>query len=295
MLDRKKISAWLHQQRQLSMPDFVLSRGFSVKEFQDVARVEKADFTTSIKPAISQPKKTSISASSRSASSLLKSLPTVDQLGLKPAKEKPRAQSFVPDPALLALPKREALAELFRKSCTKCHLHQKREKFVFGSGNAEASIMVIGEAPGSEEDNQGLPFVGEAGQLLTKMLAAIGLDRNKDVFITNVLKCRPPENRNPETSEVLACIPLLLTQIAVIKPKAILILGRIAAHALLGCTDSIAKLRSKVHDYNGIPLMVVYHPAALLRNAEYKKPAWEDLQKFKVLMESLGINGSAKQ
>lgn len=155
--------------------------------------------------------------------------------------------------------------------------------------------MVIGEAPGSEEDNQGLPFVGEAGQLLTKMLAAIGLDRNKDVFITNVLKCRPPENRNPETSEVLACIPLLLTQIAVIKPKAILILGRIAAHALLGCTDSIAKLRSKVHDYNGIPLMVVYHPAALLRNAEYKKPAWEDLQKFKVLMESLGINGSAKQ
>ena len=125
--------------------------------------------------------------------------------------------------------------------------------------------------------------------------AAIGLDRNKDVFITNVLKCRPPENRNPETSEILSCIPLLLTQIAVIKPRAILILGRIAAHVLLGCTDSIAKLRSKVHDYNGIPLMVVYHPAALLRNAEYKKPAWEDLQKFKVLMESLGINGTAKQ
>jgi|LFRM01.1.fsa_nt_gb DNA polymerase len=295
MLDRKKIFAWLHQQRQLSMPDFVLSRGFSVKELQDVSRVEKADFTTAIKPAISQPKKTSISASSQSASSLLKGLPTVDQLGLKPAKEKPRAQSFVPDPALLALPKREALAELFRKGCANCHLHQKRKKFVFGSGNAEASIMVIGEAPGSEEDHQGLPFVGEAGQLLTKMLAAIGLDRNKDVFITNVLKCRPPENRNPETSEILSCIPLLLTQIAVIKPRAILILGRIAAHVLLGCTDSIAKLRSKVHDYNGIPLMVVYHPAALLRNAEYKKPAWEDLQKFKVLMESLGINGTAKQ
>ena len=145
--------------------------------------------------------------------------------------------------------------------------------------------MVIGEAPGAEEDEQGLPFVGAAGQLLTNMLAAINLNRNKDIFITNVLKCRPPANRSPESAEIQLCTPLLCRQIEIIKPRAILLLGRIAAHAVLGISESIAKLRSKVHDYNGIPAMVIYHPAALLRNAQYKRPAG-DLRNFSIIGKS---------
>lgn len=155
--------------------------------------------------------------------------------------------------------------------------------------------MIIGEAPGQEEDEQGLPFVGAAGKLLTTMLQAIGLDRANDTFITNVIKCRPPDNRNPESAEIITCIPLLKQQIDIIRPKAILLLGRIAAHAVLERTDSIAKLRTRVFDYTGIPCMVIYHPAALLRNAEYKRPAWEDLQQFQKLLASLGVYGSLRK
>lgn len=188
--------------------------------------------------------------------------------------------------------KREALKELFIAGCTKCHLAQSRRKLVFGGGSAEAPVMVIGEAPGRDEDEQGLPFVGAAGQLLTNMLAAIGLDRTKDVFITNILKCRPPGNRNPEAGEIVTCIPLLHRQIGIIAPKAILLLGRIAAHALLEMNDSIAKMRSRVLAFNDIPVMVIYHPAALLRNAQYKRPAWEDLKQFQSLLASMDIYGS---
>ncbi len=188
--------------------------------------------------------------------------------------------------------KREALKELFIAGCEKCHLAQTRRKFVFGAGNAQAPVMVIGEAPGRDEDEQGLPFVGAAGKLLTTMLAAIGLDRSQDVFITNVLKCHPPGNRNPETSEIITCIPLLHRQIEIIAPKAILLLGRIAAHAVLDMSDSIAKMRSRVLNFRDISVMVIYHPAALLRNAEYKRPAWEDLKQFQSLLASMGIYGS---
>ncbi len=198
------------------------------------------------------------------------------------------------NPPASDLSKRDALKELYTAGCTACHLASSRKKWVFGAGNAEASVMVIGEAPGADEDEQGLPFVGAAGQLLTNMLTAIKLDRNKDLFITNVLKCRPPGNRSPESTEIQLCIPLLTRQIAIINPRAILLLGRIAAHAVLGISESVANLRSKVHDYRGIPAMVIYHPAALLRNAQYKRPAWEDLQKFQALLEKLGVYGLPK-
>ena len=188
--------------------------------------------------------------------------------------------------------KREDLRELYVAGCVQCPLARSRKKFVFGGGNAEAPVMVIGEAPGVDEDEQGLPFVGAAGALLTTMLSAIGLDRSQDVFITNVLKCHPPENRNPEAAEILTCMPLLRRQIAIIAPKAILLLGRIAAHALLDVNESIAKLRSRVLDYRTIPVMVIYHPAALLRNAQYKRPAWEDLKRFQSLLASMDIYGS---
>jgi len=187
--------------------------------------------------------------------------------------------------------KRAELAEYMYKvrTCTNCPLGNLRKRFVFGSGNAEARIMVIGEAPGADEDMQGLPFVGAAGHKLTEMLTAINLDRKHDVFISNIIKCRPPGNRTPETSEILPCLPILLQQITIIAPKAILLLGKVAAQGLLKKTDSIAHLRTTMHSYNDIPVIVTYHPSALLRNPDYRKPAWEDLQKLQTLLKEIGI------
>jgi DNA polymerase len=161
--------------------------------------------------------------------------------------------------------------------CLACPLHATRTHAVFGSGNPKAQWMVIGEAPGEQEDLQGKPFVGRAGQLLTEMLRAIGLDRDKDVFITNVLKSRPPGNRDPKPEEVAACEPFLVRQIAWIKPKIILSVGRISAQNLLKTDTPIGKLRGKVHRYQGIPLVVTYHPAYLLRSPLEKRKAWDDL------------------
>lgn len=210
-------------------------------------------------------------------------------------KPKPNA---VPLPALKLMKqaapltgKRAVLAELFHqvKNCRQCGLGKTRKNFVFGTGNPEALFMVIGEAPGEEEDLQGQPFVGAAGALLTKMLSAIDIDRKKHVFIANILKCRPPQNRNPETAEVQACSGILSRQIEIIAPKVILLLGRIAAHALLDTTDSISKMRSSTHEYKGIPVFVTYHPAALLRNDSYRRPAWEDLQKLQKILKDVGV------
>lgn len=190
--------------------------------------------------------------------------------------------------------KRAALIELYYevKNCKGCILGSSRRSMVFGAGNAGAAVMVIGEAPGADEDMQGKPFVGKAGALLTKMLAAIKLDREKDVFITNILKCRPPENRDPNQKESLACIPILKRQIAIIKPKALLLLGRVAAQELLQVADSVGKLRAETHNYNSIPAVVTYHPAALLRTEQYKRPAWEDLQRFQSILRELGVYGN---
>ncbi|MGB7567305.1 MAG: uracil-DNA glycosylase [Chitinivibrionales bacterium] len=187
--------------------------------------------------------------------------------------------------------KRAMLAELFHqvKTCQQCGLGKTRKNFVFGTGNPEALFMVIGEAPGEEEDLQGQPFVGAAGALLTKMLSAIDIDRKKHVFIANILKCRPPRNRNPELTEVRACSSILSRQIEIIAPKVILLLGRIAAHSLLDSTDSIGKMRSCAHEYKGIPVFVTYHPAALLRNDDYRRPAWEDLQKLQLILRDAGV------
>jgi len=179
------------------------------------------------------------------------------------------------------------------RDCAQCPLAHSRHKLVFGAGNVEARVMLIGEAPGADEDQQGLPFVGAAGALLTKMLQAIGLDRNKDVFITNVLKCRPPRNRTPESAERLHCVPILKRQIAIMQPGALLLLGRTAAEALLERTEGIGALRRQTHTVEGIPCFVTYHPAALLRKQEYKRAAWEDLKRFAAALKEMGINGTA--
>ena len=167
---------------------------------------------------------------------------------------------------------KEAVAQ-----CTACALHARRTNTVFGVGDENADWMFIGEAPGADEDLKGEPFVGQAGRLLDSMLAAIDLKRGQNVYILNVLKCRPPGNRNPEPEEALKCDPFLQRQIDLVRPKLIVALGRVAVVNLLGRDASIASLRGKVLDYKGIPLVVTYHPAYLLRSLTEKAKAWEDL------------------
>jgi DNA polymerase len=161
--------------------------------------------------------------------------------------------------------------------CTACKLSATRTQGVLGVGDRNADWLIIGEAPGADEDAQGEPFVGQAGKLLDAMLASIGLKRGDNVYITNVLKSRPPGNRNPEPDEVAACRPYLLAQIALIRPKLILALGRFAAQSLLDTDEAIARLRGRVHRFRDVPLVVTYHPAYLLRNLPDKARAWEDL------------------
>jgi len=161
--------------------------------------------------------------------------------------------------------------------CQVCGLRKSCTQTVFGVGDEQADWMLVGEAPGAEEDARGEPFVGQAGRLLDNMLAAISLKRGENVYICNVLKCRPPGNRNPEPFEVEQCSPYLLRQLALINPKLILAMGRFAAQTLLATEASIASLRGRLHRYQGVPLIVTYHPAYLLRNLPDKAKAWEDL------------------
>jgi uracil-DNA glycosylase family 4 len=166
------------------------------------------------------------------------------------------------------------------KECVSCGLHKTRTQTVFGTGNRNARVMFIGEAPGAEEDKQGKPFVGRAGQLLTQMLRAVGFARD-DVFIANILKCRPPNNRDPQAEEVEKCTPFLREQIELIKPDVLVALGRIASHFLLDTTTSLSKLRGQVFKFNNTPLLVTYHPAYLLRTPADKSKAYEDLKKIR--------------
>lgn len=168
--------------------------------------------------------------------------------------------------------------------CTKCgELVKNRHSVVFGSGNPQAKLVFVGEAPGAEEDRQGLPFVGPAGQLLTKMIESIGL-RREEVFIANVLKCRPPGNRPPKPHEIENCEPYLIAQLSMIRPKLICALGTFAAQTLLKTTTPISSLRGKIHDYHGTPVLCTFHPAYLLRSPAEKRKAWEDLKKLRSLL-----------
>jgi len=166
-------------------------------------------------------------------------------------------------------------------------LDESRTNLVFGVGNPNADLMVIGEAPGAEEDRQGEPFVGRAGQLLTKILKAIGFERS-NVYIANILKSRPPNNRDPLPLEIEAHIPILYKQIALIQPKLLLCVGKTAGTSLLNQKTTLAKLRGTFHDYHGLPVLVTYHPAALLRNPHWKRPTWEDVQTLRVRYDELG-------
>jgi uracil-DNA glycosylase family 4 len=185
------------------------------------------------------------------------------------------ARAVAPASAEPARPLERILAEM--GDCRRCKLAAGRKNLVFGTGNPKAELVFVGEGPGEDEDNQGIPFVGRAGQLLTKMIEAMGFDRG-EVYICNVVKCRPPDNRTPEPDEIAACEPFLRAQLASLSPKVIVALGKCAAQTLLGEATPITRLRGNWREYSGVPLMPTFHPAYLLRYPEEKKNAWLDLQ-----------------
>lgn len=201
-----------------------------------------------------------------------------------PALADPFFQEPVPD---AAVPEAEGWEELERQvaACTKCGLEKTRTQTVFGVGNRRARWLFVGEAPGADEDRQGEPFVGRAGQLLNAMLFAIGLKR-EEVYIANVLKCRPPNNRDPQPGEVAHCEPYLIRQIELIRPRLIVALGRHAAHSLLKTEAPLSRLRGQRLSYHGTPLVVTYHPAYLLRNPADKRRAWDDLRLARTVAEA---------
>ncbi len=194
----------------------------------------------------------------------------------------------VPTPDLLGdgLGSLETLAAIAERiaGCTRCGLAQTRKHTVPGEGNPSAELMLVGEGPGANEDETGRPFVGAAGELLTQILGSIGIPR-ESVFIANVVKCRPPQNRKPLPDESTACLPYLRRQVQLVRPKVILALGATAAESLLGVRKSLGQLRGAVHSYGGVPLVITYHPAALLRNPNWKKPTWDDVRIARQLLD----------
>jgi DNA polymerase len=182
----------------------------------------------------------------------------------------------------------DTLEELVREvlGCTKCRLHETRNIVVPGEGSSNPLVMIIGEGPGGEEDRSGRPFVGRAGQYLDKWLDAIGLTRGEHCFIANIVKCRPPNNRDPMEDECNSCLPYLYRQIDLLQPKAILTVGRISSQILTGLPKSLGSLRGAVYEFKGIPLVTTYHPSGVLRNPEYRRPVWEDLKLLQSLIEN---------
>jgi DNA polymerase len=166
------------------------------------------------------------------------------------------------------------------ENCVRCPLHATRKHVVFADGSPDARVMCVGEAPGANEDETGLPFVGRAGRLLDQLLLSVGFARD-EVYICNVLKCRPPQNRNPQADEIERCSPFLRRQVALVEPEVIVAFGTFASQTLLGLRDSLGRMRGREHSFEGVPLVVTYHPAALLRNPHWTRPAWEDLQRVR--------------
>jgi uracil-DNA glycosylase len=211
-----------------------------------------------------------------------------------PSMPRTRTLPVLTEPALPVAPKdRSAALHAIRQDigdCTRCALHKGRNQLVFGDGDPNARLMFVGEGPGADEDAQGLPFVGRAGQLLNNMIAAMGLRRDQ-VYIANIVKCRPPQNRVPEPDEANTCAPFLFRQIDVIRPEVIVALGSTAATYLLGAKSPLSALRGRIHHARGIKLIVSYHPAYLLRDPRQKKEAWADLQ---IAMAELGLKAPAR-
>jgi DNA polymerase len=271
---------YLTQQVEIGGREIILSEAAERPPVAPVGGEAESDMGKSAP----QPSDPSSSAPPRSASRLAaswkKGAPAVPGPGLR---VDPPLADLTGDP-LADLDTLDAVAQRIRTTYCCQTLCPHRTNAVPGEGNPRARLMLIGEGPGATEDATGRPFVGQAGQLLTSILEAIELARD-DVYITNIVKCRPPQNRKPLPDEVAACMPYLHRQIALIRPKAIVALGGTAGEALLGVRRSLGDLRGKVHSYGGIPLVVTYHPAALLRNPNWKKPTWDDIRIARQLLD----------
>jgi DNA polymerase len=259
---REKLEAWLRYYDDLNLGEFFIDRRTMGK--RSVKPREVPMQTTAVAPM-------AVAAAATSAAPI-GILPVVQAVSLFEALDRVEGDTL----ELV----RENLGE-----CTRCRLHKQRNKIVFGVGNPRAELVFVGEGPGHDEDVQGLPFVGRAGKLLTQMIEAMGLHR-EDVYICNVVKCRPPENRKPEDDEVATCSPYLYRQIDVIAPKAIVCLGGVAAQTLLKTKDPISRFRGNWFDFRNTKLLATYHPAYLLRNPNAKGEVWKDLQK---VMAFLGL------
>jgi len=259
---RKKLEAWLRYYEDLNLNEFYTDRGNMSKR------------STKLQTTQPEPVPVSLKASAVTSTDFIPVAPVLPMLHETSPVEKP---DRVAGDTLEVI--REHLGE-----CTRCRLHKKRNKIVFGAGNSRARLVFVGEGPGHDEDMQGLPFVGRAGKLLTQMIEAMGLQR-EDVYICNVVKCRPPENRKPEDDEVEICSPYLHRQLDVIGPKAIVCLGAVAAQTLLNTKDPISKFRGNWADFRNTRLMATYHPAYLLRNPAAKAEVWKDLQKVMAYLD----------
>jgi DNA polymerase len=256
---RKKLEAWLGYYDDLNLGDFYTDRRIMRK--RSVRAAVPSEKTIPVSPA-----------------------GTITAIPVAPARVLPA----VPAPSLFEAVDRveNDTLDLIRENlgeCTRCRLHKQRNKIVFGAGNPRAELVFVGEGPGHDEDVQGLPFVGRAGKLLTQMIEAMGLERG-DVYICNVVKCRPPENRKPEDDEVATCSPFLYRQLDVIAPKAIVCLGGVAAQELLKTKDPISRYRGIWFDFRNSKLLATYHPAYLLRNPNAKGEVWKDLQKVMLFL-----------
>jgi DNA polymerase len=257
---REKLEAWLRYYNDLNLGEFFIDRRTMGK--RSVKPREVPLQTTAVAPMA-----VAAAATSAAPASIL---PVVQAVSLFEALDRVEGDTL----ELV----RENLGE-----CTRCRLHKQRNKIVFGVGNPRAELVFVGEGPGHDEDVQGLPFVGRAGKLLTQMIEAMGLQR-EDVYICNVVKCRPPENRKPEDDEVATCSPYLYRQLDVIGPKAIVCLGGVAAQTLLKTKDPISRFRGNWFDFRNTKLLATYHPAYLLRNPNAKGEVWKDLQKVMVFL-----------
>jgi uracil-DNA glycosylase family 4 len=260
---RDKLEAWLRYYNDLNLGEFYTDRGTMGKRSVKPQTSQAASKSASQGPVVSAPVALAPPVSA---------LPIVNVASLLDVLD------HVEGDTLNLI--QENLGE-----CTRCKLHEQRNKIVFGAGNPRAQLVFVGEGPGRDEDMQGLPFVGRAGKLLTQMIEAMGL-RREDVYICNVVKCRPPENRKPEDDEVATCSPYLFRQLDVIAPKAIVCLGAVAAQTLLKTADPISRFRGNWFDFRNTKLMATYHPAYLLRNPAAKSEVWKDLQK---VMAYLGL------
>jgi uracil-DNA glycosylase len=286
MADPKELlSAYFKQQADLDMPPFIFSDSFHPPIYRNDEKKSPPENSRPLFAADNPPH-----GRQRNRPAALKPLSADKLMGQR--KNAPPVSSSLPSV------KRSGLASLFHdvKPCQNCGLGKSRKSFVFGSGNPDACFMVIGSAPEKEDDSSGMPFSGQAGDLLTKMLAAINIDRTK-AFITTVVKCRPPNDRAPDAEEIRACGSLLTRQIEIIAPKVFLILGDLAAHALLGAPESVdeLRLRNGALFYKTIPAFLTYHPAAILRDNAHRRPAWEDLQKLQTALKEAGIYDTPAQ